>query len=128
MPAFRGRCPRLYSRPPVRANSWQRIFRHSPRDIPTFFCKTLNFVRPSRMMINSIPLHALPKLNRAGDFAIATTTLLLLGLLRTSGAVPVVTSDRAGLNGTTPAMAFDASTATYFRSSYNDWQYLQVDF
>ncbi|HWN94581.1 MAG TPA: thrombospondin type 3 repeat-containing protein, partial [Methylomirabilota bacterium] len=43
-------------------------------------------------------------------------------------AAPFVTGDRAGLNGTTHAMAFDGSLTTFFHSSYNEWQYLQVDF
>ena len=38
-----------------------------------------------------------------------------------------VTSDRSGLNATTPAMAFDTNTTTFFKSSYNDWQRLQID-
>ena len=45
-----------------------------------------------------------------------------------SNGAPLVTGDRVGLNGTTHAVAFDGSTNTFFRSSYNDWQYLQVDF
>ncbi len=49
-------------------------------------------------------------------------------LARNLVAAPIVTSDRAGLNGTTAAMAFDASTATFLRTGYLDWQYLQVDF
>ena len=39
-----------------------------------------------------------------------------------------ITADRTGLSGTTPAMAFDGSTATSFRSSYDNWQYLQLDY
>ena len=39
-----------------------------------------------------------------------------------------VTGDRTGLNGTTHAMAYDGSLTTFFRSSFSDWQYLQVDF
>ena len=40
----------------------------------------------------------------------------------------VVTGSHTGLNGTTPAMAADGSTATSFQSSYNNWQYVQIDF
>lgn len=54
--------------------------------------------------------------------------LLAMGMLNTLLAAPLVTGDRSGLNGTTHGLAFDGSTATFFRSSFNDWQYLQVDF
>lgn len=54
--------------------------------------------------------------------------LLLPVVVLSTDAAPVVTGDRTGLNGTTHAMAFDGSLTTSFRSSYDDWQYLQVDF
>ncbi|MEW6220281.1 MAG: DUF1566 domain-containing protein [Thermodesulfobacteriota bacterium] len=41
---------------------------------------------------------------------------------------PVVSGDRSGLSGTTHDQAFDGDTGTYFASSYDDWQYLEVDF
>jgi hypothetical protein len=40
---------------------------------------------------------------------------------------PVLTSDRTGLNDTTPASAYDGSVVTFFQSSYDNWQYLQID-
>ena len=40
----------------------------------------------------------------------------------------LVGGDRAGLNRTTHGMAADGKTATGFQSSYNNWQYLQIDF
>lgn len=39
-----------------------------------------------------------------------------------------VTADRTGLAGTTPAMAFDGTTSTSFRSSYESWQRLDIDY
>ncbi len=49
---------------------------------------------------------------------------------RLSGAdcTPVVTGDQAGEASTTHAMAYDDDTATFFNSSYDNWQYIQVDF
>lgn len=41
---------------------------------------------------------------------------------------PVVTSSHLGLYGTTPSMAFDGQHTTSFKSSYENWQYIQVDF
>ena len=41
---------------------------------------------------------------------------------------PVISGDQSGEGGTTHAMAYDGNLATFFNSSYNDWQYIQVDF
>jgi hypothetical protein len=63
---------------------------------------------------------------------LSTVTLALVSLISgLHGAMAtsrVVTGDRPGLGGTTHAMAADGSLATYFRSSYDNWQYIQIDF
>ena len=41
---------------------------------------------------------------------------------------PVITSDRTGLAGTTAGQAWDGNNVSFFRSSFDNWQYLQVDF
>ncbi len=67
--------------------------------------------------------------------SLASTFLLmfLCGVLTAASASAqpcdsTVTATRSGLYGTTPAMAFDGTNATAFRSSYNNWQYLQLAF
>jgi hypothetical protein len=39
-----------------------------------------------------------------------------------------VTGDRPGLGNTVHAMAYDGNLKSYFQPSYNDWQYVQIDF
>lgn len=40
----------------------------------------------------------------------------------------VVSTSHSGLGGTTGALAYDTKTTTYFRSSYDNWQWIRVDF
>lgn len=40
----------------------------------------------------------------------------------------VVTANQSGLGGTTPAMAYDVKSNTWFRSASNNWQWLRIDF
>ncbi len=42
-------------------------------------------------------------------------------------ATPVVSGDRPGDGGTTHAMAYDGDVATFFDSTYDNWQYVQID-
>ncbi len=41
---------------------------------------------------------------------------------------PTITGNYSGINGTTHDRAFDGSTATYFESSYDNWQFIEIDF
>ena len=41
---------------------------------------------------------------------------------------PSATANRSGLSGTTPQLAIDNNVQSGFRSSFNDWQYIQLDF
>ena len=38
-----------------------------------------------------------------------------------------VSGDAEGLNGTTHSFAVDDNIQTYFKSSHNDWQYIQIE-
>jgi hypothetical protein len=44
------------------------------------------------------------------------------------GTAPVVTADRPAVPNRHAGNAFDGQSATFFFSSYDNWQYLQVDF
>lgn len=39
-----------------------------------------------------------------------------------------IRGNRTGINNTTHSMSVDGTVSTYFQSSYDNWQYLQVDF
>ncbi len=41
---------------------------------------------------------------------------------------PIVTGDKSGVNGTTHNSVFDKNLSTFFKSSYDNWQYVQIDF
>lgn len=41
---------------------------------------------------------------------------------------PVVTGNKPGVNGTTHKMAFDGSVSSFFDSSHDNWQFIQIDF
>jgi len=65
-----------------------------------------------------------PCANCVGGYGGGGPQIFLLG-----PAPPVViTASQTGLGGTTPVMAYDAKTNTFFRSSYDNWQWLRVDF
>jgi len=41
---------------------------------------------------------------------------------------PLVSGDRPGGVGTSHAAVYDSDTAIFFRSTYNNWQFIQIDF
>jgi hypothetical protein len=51
-----------------------------------------------------------------------------LGPVTTCAPVTTATSSHPGRAGTTPAQAHDNNVATFFNSSFNDWQHLQLSF
>lgn len=54
------------------------------------------------------------------------SALVLMAFSRLCAAT-VVISDRSGINNTSPGMAYDATTDSFFRNSFNDWQFIQLD-
>ncbi len=45
-----------------------------------------------------------------------------------SACTPIISGDRAGDNGTTHDLTFDGRVKSYFDSSYDNWQYVEIDF
>lgn len=43
------------------------------------------------------------------------------------GCTPSISSGTAGINGTTPSLAFDRDPTTHFATGNNGWQYVQID-
>ncbi len=76
------------------------------------------------MMSTPVPRHTL----------IALTILIVTSLFPTTATAgtqlcdSTVSTSASGLYGTTPPMAFDGTNATAFRSSNNNWQFLQLRF
>ena len=59
--------------------------------------------------------------------ALLSTALLPSEYAYSSLCVPTIVANKPGLNGTKANMAVDRDTNTYFESSHNNWQYLQID-
>lgn len=55
------------------------------------------------------------------------TVAFIVSLFWTASAWAAVTGDKPGLNGTTHIMAYDKDLNTYFKSSYDNWQYIEID-
>ena len=77
-------------------------------------------------------------MHRRARAAAILAALLLTSILAVAGPTPadahpacpdpVVTGDRPGLLGSIHGAAFDGNEVSFFFSSHNDWQYVQVDF
>ncbi|KAB2835367.1 MAG: discoidin domain-containing protein, partial [Candidatus Brocadia sp.] len=55
------------------------------------------------------------------------TITFIASLFWTTATWAAVTGDKPGLNGTTHIMAYDKNLNTYFKSSYDNWQHIDID-